>query len=388
MRNTTLIHKTHLDRLVEFFQSMCIINDSINLYSQGKKHQLIPLYGQLRAILTDNAKKNVPLMKDIAEIIDVKLEVYYSELGLENEDLPKPVFQMSNLFLGLEKEVHHQKLIDLFEFIEKPTIKVKANEYKLSEIIDFLANKSGGAHYAKRIETFVAELFSINSFKINSVSPIEQLLLQFAKVVFELGYRILKKLTSLHIVFSYILEDQKINSDSILFDFCLNNTPLRLIIFLSTEKKIGITVIDAFGYQYSFISQKSIDFAIDYKICDISLKLTNSLQTQILLRINNEDFINQSIDIPILFINELSNYDFYVNRSKEKYGNGLCISHGHMTGYDSIDDETERNDNINNFKSEFEKSNIFRKFFKDSYGKKNNEKNITDFIGKFEEVKK
>jgi len=384
MRDITKLDKTPFDRLIEFFQSMCIISDCFDLISQGKLHQLIPLYGQLRALLTDDAKKNIPLMKDIASILDVKLLLYYSEAQSQGIGMPEPVFQMDTLFVSLEKEFSHQVQIDLFDFIDKPTIKVNENFYKLNEIIDFLANKSGGAHYANKIETYVNELFSYNQFRFNGISPTEQLLIQFGKIIYELGNKILDRLTSLHIIFSCYIDKQELEGDSIILDFASSKTSLRFLLFLNKDKFIGIHIVDATGNPFTFVSDKPIDLNDICKTIEVELNINSDFKNEIKLIINDVVFINTKSNVPFFFINELGSFDFFINRSREIDNNGLFISHGTMSAFNTVLDN-DKIEHKNKFKKDLEESDIFRTFHKGSYGVKDSEKGIMNYSGKFDE---
>ena len=46
---------------IELFYSLQIINDSLSLISLGKKYHVIPIAGQLRAILIKDKQTPVPL---------------------------------------------------------------------------------------------------------------------------------------------------------------------------------------------------------------------------------------------------------------------------------------------------------------------------------------
>lgn len=48
------------DRIQELLQALQVIRDSIEAVRQGKLHQIIPVYGQLRALLSEKSKGNDP----------------------------------------------------------------------------------------------------------------------------------------------------------------------------------------------------------------------------------------------------------------------------------------------------------------------------------------
>ena len=55
-------------RIQELMQSLQVIRDSLGAVRQGRLHQIIPVYGQLRALLSEKSKGNHPLLLDIAKL--------------------------------------------------------------------------------------------------------------------------------------------------------------------------------------------------------------------------------------------------------------------------------------------------------------------------------
>ena len=65
---------------IELFYSLQIINDSLSLISLGKKYHVIPIAGQLRAILIKDKQTPVPLYYAIQKILEVKQCIYLSTI--------------------------------------------------------------------------------------------------------------------------------------------------------------------------------------------------------------------------------------------------------------------------------------------------------------------
>ena len=65
---------------IELFYSLQIINDSLSLISLGKKYHVIPIAGQLRAILIKDKQTPVPLYYAIQKILEVKQYIYLSTI--------------------------------------------------------------------------------------------------------------------------------------------------------------------------------------------------------------------------------------------------------------------------------------------------------------------
>ena len=87
-----------------------IINDSLSLISLGKKYHVIPIAGQLRAILIKDKQTPVPLYYAIQKILEVKQCIYLSTIP-EKIKISKDCecyFNVMNVSLERDK-LHYQK---------------------------------------------------------------------------------------------------------------------------------------------------------------------------------------------------------------------------------------------------------------------------------------
>jgi hypothetical protein len=55
------------DRIADLMLSLQVVRDALDGAHLGRMHQLIPLYGQLRALLSDRSKGNKPLLLDVSD---------------------------------------------------------------------------------------------------------------------------------------------------------------------------------------------------------------------------------------------------------------------------------------------------------------------------------
>jgi len=201
MNNYEEIEKGFANRFQEFIQSLQIINDSIQQFRSGKIHQIIPIYGQLRALLTEKSKKNTPLLFEIANEINASLDFYCMPdvddfPGILREGL---LLHITGFPLSIKKELPKQISISLQDFLNHEIIFFNNKKYKVNEIISFFANKSGGAHYASKLPKDFAQLLSVG---LNGQPILVNSLLQIAEIVYKIGIKILQKLSNFE---SYIL---------------------------------------------------------------------------------------------------------------------------------------------------------------------------------------
>ena len=155
MRAHEEVEKNIGHRLEELIQSLFVIRDSLELVRKGERHQLIPLYGQLRALLCDKSQtKNKPLLRSLAESVDVSLDVHCMP-GVDDPRFPEElreslVFHLSGFPVTLRRQLPAQITVALEDFIERDILHYKERRYSVRNIIDWFANQAGGAHFSLR----------------------------------------------------------------------------------------------------------------------------------------------------------------------------------------------------------------------------------------------
>ncbi len=86
---TPNIKKSNLDKLIEFFHAVRIIHDLRKLTVEGKYYLITPIYGQLRALLTDSTKRKEPKpLFEIADMLGEDIQIFYMPNTFE-ADLPE-----------------------------------------------------------------------------------------------------------------------------------------------------------------------------------------------------------------------------------------------------------------------------------------------------------
>ena len=136
---------------IELFYSLQIINDSLSLISLGKKYHVIPIAGQLRAILIKDKQTPVPLYYAIQKILEVKQYIYLSTIP-EKIKISKDCecyFNVMNVSLERDK-LHYQKE-DIGKWLQYCIVETPQKSFTIEEVIKIVANKNGGAHYNEEI---------------------------------------------------------------------------------------------------------------------------------------------------------------------------------------------------------------------------------------------
>ena len=154
---------------IELFYSLQIINDSLSLISLGKKYHVIPIAGQLRAILIKDKQTPVPLYYAIQKILEVKQYIYLSTIP-EKIKISKDCecyFNVMNVSLERDK-LHYQKE-DIGKWLQYCIVETPQKSFTIEEVIKIVANKNGGAHYNEEISNDAVLLYTATDEKHISI---------------------------------------------------------------------------------------------------------------------------------------------------------------------------------------------------------------------------
>ena len=204
-------------RIQELIQSLQVVGDSVEAVQQRRLYQLIPLYGQLRALLCEKSKSNQPLLLTIAREIGMQLSLYCMPdvndknvpLGFK-EDL---VLHLSGFPVSIEKELPGQHIVKLEDFLNRKILFFKGREhregkYSVGEIITFFANKAGGAHFSPDLPKDFAQLLSFGLF---GQPVLVKALIQIAQITYHLGLKLLRSLAEFEIHLLAFIPQQELS---------------------------------------------------------------------------------------------------------------------------------------------------------------------------------
>lgn len=317
----SLLEKPLVIRLPELAQSLQIINDSYDLISNGKEYQFIPIYGQLRSLLTEKSKNQTPLLFELADKFNEKLELFYIPFEDLPEDLPKVDYHYMSPEISCEKKEKNQIIIEFKDFLMCDIILLNSRKYKINFVINALANKFGGSHYASKIEQEIAELFYFTIFNKNILN---QIIFQIGKVTLELGTKVVQKLNQLCFYYSIYLPNQELSEQQYLIDYYSKSYGLRYSLLLDKARQLAIRVIDLNKNVWIFKSDKPVSFETILNL-QVIIGFSKNLKSVFRLIVNNEALIDQQIELFVPISNEMHLFDCYYNRSQENEDDGLSF---------------------------------------------------------------
>lgn len=210
----------------------------------------------------------------------------------------------------------------------------KQRKFNAETIIKGLANHYGGAHYASKVPKYLSDLLS---FGMNNQPALDNLILQVAELVFNLGVKLLKSITDIELYYTFYLSEKKIKEEVYLFDYKLPNNNNRLSLILN-QGNLHLLIIDNIGYKNVLSLNRLIEYH-KLQLINITIRTTPKFQTEIKIFIDENLIEELIIENPIFMINELSLYDCYYNRQIEKteqnyeFGIGEIIAFGKIINH-------------------------------------------------------
>jgi len=332
------ISKTLHRRVVELSESLQIIRDSLTLIKRGKFYQAIPLYGQLRSLVSEKGRKNPSLLFDIATKLSFSLDVYY----VERKPPPEEVLPASKLlffFMPLEisyiRQGSNQKKSTLDEFLSTTAVVTSHSSYSVNDIIQLLANKAGGAHYSDKIHEIDAQLFLTGLYNqsqlvkmgLSNPSILIDLIYQVGMLIYNLGLKLLKSVSEFEFFIQVYIPKQDLNDKAYILDIGNTDSSTRISLILEKNSNLSFIIQDSEGRSFKLGVTKYISFERLYVI-NVSYGFTNTMQTYIKIYIDNEAVIDEIYDQILSLRSDFKGLKLYQNRSFEDVNQGITIGIG------------------------------------------------------------
>lgn len=312
------------DRIQELIQALQVIRDSLEAVRQGRLHQIIPVYGQLRALLSEKSKGNDPLLLTIAAELGENLEFYCMPAAGELPDELKKdlVLHLSGFPVGLEQELSSQIKVSTESFLNQQMLIYNGRPYLVKEVIAFFANKAGGAHYSPDLPKDFAELMS---FGLSGQPVLVNALLQIAEVTFRLGVKLLKSQADFEIHTLLYLPHQELKQPAYIIDNVYPDSSMRIFCRAEPGMKFsfGVTSIQGLGAIVGI--NRLIDWSVPHHFT-LSLVIENDLSTKLAIALDGETVAKLSPPYPLFVASDLFQYESYQNRSHEDPQAGLDLA--------------------------------------------------------------
>lgn len=347
-------------KVCELLSSLQIIKDSLDLYMQGKKHEIIPISGQLRAILTDStAKKNGvdPLLFELAKVFNYDTSIYYSPINMEGCIQDGLVLQMVNPEPSLINKNGKQKKIELFDFLDINICEVNKKKISGRKLITWYANKSGGAHYDPTLPEPFIMLRKRADF----------LIIEIAKIVLSIGINIVRKTSCFEKYIGIkINPKQKINNYGFIFEFSREDSLMSYKLIIDDKFNLIFSIRSEENEYIEVKNNREIKWDKARRVL-LTSEITEDFSTKLALYIDGEKYGESDNQYPIYSLADPIYYNRYYNTNRDKSIDGIEMEFCNIMAYNRLLDENERKSNLLYLKDNIEKGN-FVIFNKDKYG--------------------
>jgi len=300
------IEKTLGWRISELIQSLLVLRDANCGCRNGMDHQLIPLSGQLRAILTDKTQKK-PLFLDLSKLMEKELQIYVMP-DTKESDIPVKeglILRISGFPVSLRKQLPYQQQMSIETFLDKKNALIKGKHWSVREIIDWFANKAGGAHFDPAMPLDFVQLLPY----------LKNPLLQLGEITLLLGHKFLKELSDFEINFLLaipILPKEKV----FLFDAQYPDDGMRISLLLDHFGKLELRLKDIQNNKIVVQTSQMLDWS---EVCHIAvvLNIKEDLTTKVKIVFNGQIVAHQSILIPFFISSNINDYNVFHNRATD-----------------------------------------------------------------------
>lgn len=299
------ISKSLGERLNELTEAMLVMRDCLTSLQQGKQYMLLPLYGQLRALIIET-KTNTPLLISVAEELSHNLELYHMETDTK-PPLPSGSYvHFRGPPFSRYKLLKNQRKSSLKDFIKLEMLDIQDKTYTLEYINSTLANKFGGAHFDPTIKHH-DYLMTTLELGLNA-NIVKQLLKQVAEIIYDLGVDFLKSFSDFEIYMSIKLPRQDLKG---LYRIAENSYPdsnAGAIIFMDTHLILHFRVTDTRGHWVQVDSQIPLEHGKTYGL-GFFYRLDRSLNSELTVVIDGETAGYSRSENPTMTRNDVDWHD-------------------------------------------------------------------------------
>ena len=222
---------------LELIDALKLVADFLKQIRQGQMRYLIPLSAQLRSLVAERSRQADPLLLHIAQALQEDLSVYCMP-DVHHPPFPDNLrkdmlFHMSGFPITAERQFEAQLKMTFPEVLDRDIVTFQGNNYTPRKLIEWCANKTGGAHYSRNLPEDLATLLAFNPMNIQ---PLMQILLQLGDATLAAGLRLLKRVVNFDLHALLVVPDQ--HSDHVanvnyLLDYRYEGSAMRFSLILN-----------------------------------------------------------------------------------------------------------------------------------------------------------
>jgi hypothetical protein len=298
-------------QVLELLGSLQVIRDSLQLVRAGRVHQLIPVYGQLRAILRERRRGSKPLLLDLADELQHDLRIFSMPDVVAS---PPPITHGLILHVAgppftMTREIPLQEEQKLRDLLDYKLIKYKDRLYSVGDLIEFFANKAGGAHYSKDLPRDFAELLS---FGLGGQPVLVNALVQVAQATLDAGTRFIQAITNFDVHMSVVFEGGQVTAPTCLFSLKYPKLPMQVsCIAEQTALRANLTSLDGKSIE---LKSSVVDWTSPHLVT-VAWQTQDDLSCTLSVNVDGEGVGRINTMVPLFVSNAMRDYELTIHRS-------------------------------------------------------------------------
>lgn len=305
-------------RIVELLQGLQLIADSLQKIREGELRYLMVLSGQLRSLVAERSKGEVPLLLDVAEKFGTDLVIHCMP-GVDDPTVPEElrkdlVLHVAGFPVSLERQYPAQKRMRLPEFLDENLIVFRGTNYTSRKVIEWYANKAGGAHYSSSLPEDFAALMSLN---LMNIQPLANLLVQIGEATLAAGRQLLKSVVDFEIYALVVVPAQEpgaVRDVNYLFDSQYEGSGMRISLSLNSRLMPSFFVSGLQGIWARVDCDRMVDWS-EPRVLHATLLIEDDLSTTIQLALDGVRVGRSNVKVPLFVLSDPLDYDSYHNKA-------------------------------------------------------------------------
>jgi hypothetical protein len=331
--------------ILELLQSLQVMRDSIGIVRHGGLHQVIPLSGQLRAVLLESRRDAHALLLEVAARLNASPTIFVMH-GTDDPlppSVPEPEFIFSGFPMSVEREISTQTEIPLGGLPAHKVLFYEGKHYSFKEVVEFYANRSGGAHYSKSLPETFARLTQTNIGGFALGDALLRVMLQASEAVYAVGLDLIRKFTDFDLFVDLGIPKPKAGGN--ILDAAYPDSPMRLTVSLGDEHELRARLHGLSGHDIT-VELAGIDWSIPH-VLRISGRHADSLATRLSVSVDGGTLHSDAYSpSPVFLASDIRSAESIWNGSLDGTGAGmlLAVSEVLMVGrisQDELDQLTE-----------------------------------------------
>ncbi|MBX3426379.1 MAG: hypothetical protein KF688_11925 [Pirellulales bacterium] len=304
--------KNDAARIAELLDAIQILRDGITSIEAGRHYAAIPIGGQLRALLTERNKQSPPLLKQLidtyhpdARIFACRFATFDAPAMADSQQL-----RMPGINATYQREEPGQKEISIPALLDLVVLQTRENVYRVRDVIEHVANRAGGAHYALHVNERFNKDMTICivggvPFWIRAMHEIGNSVLHIAR-------HLLAELLTLQLSVGLVIRALPQRAS---MTIVRARNPLQLTSWslgISEEQKLWLCVVDATGSTAKVSSDEPVDWQAPCYVA-FSADLSNDLSTALRLFVNGICVGETIAPKPLFIYNNPAVYEIEIN---------------------------------------------------------------------------